>query len=195
MDIKTLFSSSLARSELTVDREPLLAYVDQLKSQSPGVCVSNEGGWQSHVIRDSPELAPLIEAITGELNELHLALGFKPEYQQRVGDIWINVNGAGDYNKPHLHPGAFFSGVYYLQAEDYAGALELMNPVTEHQYTIPHGVTAKVNHYNNSTEWVTPKPGLLAIFSPWLLHYVQPNHSGYDRISLAFNSYIEPRAD
>jgi uncharacterized protein (TIGR02466 family) len=190
MDIQPLFASVLAQTELDLDREPIIDLAYRLKEQGPGVCVSNEGGWQSSLVTQEPEMAPVIAQLTGLLNELYLDLGFKSEYQQTIRDIWININGAGDYNKPHTHPGAFFSGVYYLQAEEWAGALELVNPVTEHRYTIPHGLADQANHWTEGVKWVVPKPGLVAIFSPWLLHYVQPNHSGHDRISVAFNSYV-----
>ena len=31
-----------------------------------------------------------------------------------LGNMWANVNYPGGYNRPHLHPNALFSGVYWI---------------------------------------------------------------------------------
>jgi uncharacterized protein (TIGR02466 family) len=191
MSIQQTFSSIVYRDKLEVDNRAITDYCYHLQETSKGVYASNEGGWQSELINDEAELLhPLLVEITNRLNQLHIELGFKDTLRQQIGECWININGPGDFNKPHVHPGAFFSGVYYVKAGEFAGALELMNPITAHQYTIPVGVTENVNGYNSGVSWVQPEVGGLVIFSPWLQHHVQPNRSNTDRISIAFNSYL-----
>ena len=31
-----------------------------------------------------------------------------------IGDCWININKGNNFNRPHVHPGAILSAVFYL---------------------------------------------------------------------------------
>jgi uncharacterized protein (TIGR02466 family) len=194
MPIQSIFSNFLSINELDIDNASIEQYCLDLKKQSKGLLVSNEGGWHSEYLNTSaPQLKPLFDAIQIRLNDLHKQLGFKDNHYQVIQAAWANINQDNTFNKPHSHPGSFFSGCYYIKAEPQAGDIEFLNPLVAHPYTIPTEVVEEYNFYN-SEKWRHPaEAGKLLIFPPWLLHYTQPNHSGHDRISIAFNSQIIAR--
>jgi uncharacterized protein (TIGR02466 family) len=96
------------------------------------------------------------------------------------------VNPSGAYNAPHDHLGAFWSGTYYVSVPEsgdrQAGAIEFLSP---HKPLPALGafkapITADKLH-------VRPKPGMVLIFPATLVHWVHPNDSKDDRVTIAFN--------
>ena len=109
--------------------------------------------------------------------------------------MWANINRSGHGNEFHSHPGAYWSGVYYVDDGGIAadpslgGALEFMDPrgtgprmLAPHLgFVMPGIVSVGIN------EMVQPKVGRMVIFPAWLLHQVRPYHGTAQRVSIAFN--------
>ena len=188
--LKPIFSSFIYSVKLDIDNLDLETKCYELEKTTHGILASNEGGWQSPATVNSTGFENLFSEIRKHSNYIHNELGFKQNLKQEVGNYWININRDKDSNNPHAHPGAFFSGVYYIKASPQAGAITFMHPVATHPYTIPYGVNERETGYNISSYIEQPEPGKLVIFPSWLIHYVQPNRSGQDRISLAFNTIL-----
>ena len=190
--LQPIFSSFIYSDNLDIDNTALEKACYQQEQNGPGVFSSNEGGWQSTSAYNNTnvDFKELISEIRIRCNQLHKDLGFAENKKQEIGNFWININRDKDSNNPHSHPGAFFSGVYYVKANPRAGAITLMHPVATHAYAIPYGVNSHPTSYNASNWIEESEAGKLIIFPPWVVHYVQPNRSGSDRISIAFNSYM-----
>jgi uncharacterized protein (TIGR02466 family) len=190
--LQPIFSSFIYSDKLDIDNNVLEKVCYQEEQKDSGVFASNEGGWQSKSTYSdvNANFKELISQIRIRCNQLHKDLGFTENKKQEIGNFWININRDKDSNNPHSHPGAFFSGVYYVKAAPRAGAITLMHPVASHAYAIPYGVNSHTTSYNCSNWTEESEAGKLIIFPPWVVHYVQPNRSGSDRISIAFNSYM-----
>ena len=190
--LQPIFSSFIYSDKLDIDNNALEKVCYQEEQKDSGVFASNEGGWQSVTTYNNStgDFKELISEIRIRCNQLHKDLGFVENKKQEIGNFWININRDKDSNNPHSHPGAFFSGVYYVKAKPRAGAITLMHPVSSHAYTIPYGVNSHPTSYNLSNWTEEPESGKLIIFPPWVVHYVQPNRSDDDRISIAFNSHM-----
>jgi uncharacterized protein (TIGR02466 family) len=190
--LQPIFSSFIYSDKLDIDNNALEKVCYQKEQKDSGVFASNEGGWQSVTTYNNSagDFKELISEITIRCNQLHKDLGFVENKKQEIGNFWININRDKDSNNPHSHPGAFFSGVYYVKAKPRAGAITLMHPVSSHAYAIPYGVNSHPTSYNLSNWTEEPEAGKLIIFPPWVVHYVQPNRSDDDRISIAFNSHM-----
>lgn len=133
---------------------------------------------------------PLIENLSDRFNVLHRELGLSNTTEQVVSEYWININLNEKISFPHSHPNRLFSAVYYVKAEKDCGDLIFMNPNKVACQNISDDCIIEYNFYN-ATHWkVTPEKNLLIIFPSWLEHYVKPNLSNVDRISIAFNSRI-----
>ncbi|CAE7733022.1 unnamed protein product, partial [Symbiodinium microadriaticum] len=116
------------------------------------------------------------------------------ELQLDLLGLWANVNGRGNSNVAHIHPG-LLSGVLYLQAGADQGATLC--------FTDPRGATAGEegrldgDHIANDCNALEAFAGLvglqglrageLLIFPSWLQHHVPPHVGTEPRISLSFN--------
>jgi uncharacterized protein (TIGR02466 family) len=170
------------------------------RSTARGVRYSNVGGWHSE---------PDFEAWSGDvgkkltgmvIDQVNRAtqdyLRTMRASQRRIVwriTLWANVNEAGDYNRSHTHPGATWSGVYYVDAGDEppetseTGTLVLHHPNLAAAGWFFPDVTPQA-HY------VRPRAGLMLLFPAYLAHEVRPYTGQRPRISVAFNAKIEPDA-
>lgn len=97
-------------------------------------------------------------------------------------DAWGTILHRGGHQMPHIHPGGFVSGVFYVElpppgsggAE--AGWLELGG--------LPYEVSAS---YQPWTERVEPTPGRMVLFPSWMPHSTVPFDAEQRRVSLAFD--------
>jgi uncharacterized protein (TIGR02466 family) len=103
-------------------------------------------------------------------------------------DGWANILGPGDYNGPHNHPNATWSGVYYLtgvpgaaRSPNLAGKIEFFDPRPA------AGMVYAVDSMLQRRCLFTPRPGCMLVFPSWLQHMVHPHDGAGDRRSIAFN--------
>jgi|TARA_R100001530_G_scaffold42788_1_gene32576 uncharacterized protein (TIGR02466 family) len=196
-ETKIIFGTPLATQNIDNKKliKELLSYVKKLrKKDRKGRVISNVGGWQSKDLnlRDKP-LVNLFTWINNSLTEFSQKYEF---YQKRpfIENIWANVNGYKDSNQQHTHMGARspdFSSVLYLAIKD--GSIHFRNPDPYIQM-MPAMSYLKPQFWNpcNSYEYyVTPLPGDLLIFPASIFHWVGPNMSKEDRITLSFNWSIK----
>jgi len=103
---------------------------------------------------------------------------------------WINVNGPGDFNVLHCHPGCFLSAVYYVKVPREMKGGEIV-------FRDPRGpAVAMYETPGIDLPWVgagtgipfTPTTGQLLLFPSWLEHRVEPFEGTGERISIAFNA-------
>lgn len=182
--------------------EALKEEIHRNRARNPaGVRHSNSGGWQSSADfnRWHGEGAMALTAFAKEL-ACELTAVYHPEHGLVVPDFewrinaWANVNQAGDSNAQHAHPGAFWSGVYWVDD----GAEDGRIPGGELQFLDPRGVMPSL--YNPElkiriagclsaglTTSIAPESGSLVMFPSWLLHSVSPFTGSRPRISVAFN--------
>ena len=95
----------------------------RLREEDEGVSKSNRGGWHSkgNLFADP---APSIRNLKTAAEEAVFAATRKltskvePETFRLKLFAWMNINPPGGFNAPHTHPGAHWSGVYYVSQPD-----------------------------------------------------------------------------
>lgn len=87
---------------------------------------------------------------------------------------WINVKAPGESIELHAHPDSTFAATYYIQAEDTAGDLVLIDTRDFVEGTGP----AKEKH-------IAPVAGKLVFFPAYVLHRIEENKSNKLRVSLS----------
>ena len=100
-------------------------------------------------------------------------------------DFWFNIAGDGGYQEYHQHSDSHFSVVYYVNAEENCGDI-----VFKSVESLIDMFPLPVSNYNLAsykTCFYKPKKSTILIFRSNLLHMVEKNHSGKDRISIAMN--------
>ena len=189
-----LFSSPLIRFKLqdcAVLNAALLMEGERLRAKSTGVSKSNRGGWHSegNLFDDD---APSIQRVRDAAQEAVLELTRKMNENFNHEDFnlklfaWMNANPAGGYNAPHTHPGAHWSGVYYVAQpnveEGSSGMIEFLDPRSDLQHWKILGASAF-----QQKRTFRPSVGELIVFPSYLMHWVHPNQTDEERVTIAFN--------
>ena len=146
-------------------RAALARVIFEREARSPGLRVSNVGGWHSH-----PDLLTWPDAPNQELRErIRIGAAAVGAEELRV-QAWASVLRDGAYQVAHRHGEAVWSGVYYVDAGDGAGG------------TITFARGAASCRF-------TPRDGLMLIFPGSLLHSVEAYDGTSARIAVAFNLF------
>jgi uncharacterized protein (TIGR02466 family) len=199
--VKGLFATPVAAVELpradTLNAE-LERIILQRRAETPSVQASNAGGWHSD--RDilawgGAPIATVLDVARGVATQLTADRDGKPVQPAWTVQAWANVNGPGDGNICHYHPGAFWSGTYYVAdggcANDpsLGGEFEMLDPRGPGPGMYAPGLkfAGEDGTSVGSGETIRPRPGLLFIFPSWLCHQVRPYRGTGLRISVAFN--------
>ena len=112
-----------------------------------------------------------------------------------LGDLAMRMTGwsvilrQGNVSKPHTHPGAQLSGVYYVstpQDQNDGGELVLADP------RIRATVAPLVGQKSNAL--FPPRAGATILFPSFLEHYVLPFKGSGERISIAYNIVLSPKS-
>jgi uncharacterized protein (TIGR02466 family) len=183
------FFSSLFSFWLPTDvSSSMVDHVRYLQKNDSGVNKSNVGGWHSSTFEevDSKITGELFDMITPAVSEIYkrMAISKTPS----LSNYWYNVNGVGDYNLQHIHPGSFISGCVYFKVPKDSGTIRIYRPdnlrlVLEHELS-------ENNEYNYPFWEYTPSDNFCVLFPSWMEHAVMQNKTKEecaDRISLAFN--------
>ena len=156
------------------------------KDDPKGVSKTNVNGWHSTTDMNRKEE---YNVLTKELFNMQFEI-FKKEYlidKPVLGNMWANINYKGGFNRPHLHPNALFSGVYWIKAPEKSGNLMIYEPRPGVHTIMPNRKKGKLPSELWREIHYTPQAGTIVMFPAWLWHEVRPNESNDTRISVSFN--------
>jgi uncharacterized protein (TIGR02466 family) len=167
--------------------ERLMEYSYAARAADPtGHAVSGRGGWQSHTdMRSRPELRSLIRFIDETIGRVKVYLDIVDGFELHVSSMWININGKGSYNTPHIHGNTFFGGVYYVKTHPGCGQIQFQESSNIREYHCPP--YARITPRNCFVQQCAAEAGRLCIFPAYLPHQVTENTTDEERISIAFN--------
>ena len=158
----------------------------QWSQQDKGVSKTNAGGWHSETdMNKKEEYNPLVKELFNMQHEIYQKekLDMKPV----IGNMWANINFPGGFNRPHLHPNALFSGVYWVKVPPQSGNFMVYDPRTGVQVTMPNRKKGALPSELWREVHYEPVAGRCIMFPAWLWHEVKPNESNDIRISVSFN--------
>jgi uncharacterized protein (TIGR02466 family) len=173
----------------------LLVEIAARRNVEPDRANRNRVGWQSqHDLFDRTE--PAHAELVGHVRQA--LLDAVKKMSSEIGEVqfgfngWVNVNPPGGYIGPHSHPNALLSGSYYVDVpgdDDAAGGLiEFVSP---HAVTLLGGLIKSPMLLDKRR--MRPKPGTFLIFLGTQMHWVQPNRTEEERVSVAFNLAVSRR--
>ena len=167
-----------------VDNKKIIKEVYKLQNKYSSVKKSNFGGWQSPSEWEEEDLKNTeILNLLKEINKKIQEVSIKWDVKLFLENFWININKKNDFNTFHIHPFCTFSGVYYIQTNNDCGKIVFKR--SDNQDFILD--SDKNNKYRFGSYSFKPKNNMLIFFPSNITHYVEPNLSSKDRISLAFN--------
>ena len=201
INIRGLFATPVAAVELpdaAARNAELRRIILDRRVSHPSVQASNAGGWHSD--RDILDwggagMAEVIAAAKQVANRMTADRAGQPLHPNWSVQAWANVNGPGDGNIAHYHPGSFWSGTYYVDdggcADDpsLGGEFEMMDPrgPGPGMYAPALKFAGEDGASVGAGEMIRPRPGLLFLFPSFLFHQVRPYRGQNLRISIAFN--------
>jgi uncharacterized protein (TIGR02466 family) len=172
----------------------LVAEIGERRKNEPGVERSNRYGWHSKL--DFFERAePAHAELAGEIQAMVAAVTAKlapdlPAAMRTVHEGWINVSPTHAMNSPHDHPGSFWSGTYYVhvaepedETDRLSGAIEFIDP----RGSIGSNARLETS-FTRGRFTARPMAGTCFIWPSFVRHWVHPNRSAEDRVTIAFNS-------
>lgn len=201
--IEPLFLSPLVVFEVE-DSGPLNArLVEEIgarRAAEPTLNRSNRLGWHSEADFFRRQ-EPAHRELARQLQEMVVAATRRVAPKADLGPVefacdgWINVNPANAYNAPHDHSGALWSGCYYVAVpgpgadNPDGGAIEFLSPNPSSPFAglLPSPMTIDKLK-------VQPKAGQALLFPGTLRHWVHPQGSSEDRVTIAFNAVIRRAA-
>lgn len=179
-----LFPTPLMRFEIAdaaTLNQTLLEEIASRRAAEGGISRSNRKGWHSAsdlFERKEPAQAALAKMLIGMMAQSTHNVAPAADYAniELIANGWINVNPSGAYNAPHDHPGAFWSGSYYIQVPDdtegNGGAIEFLSP---HKPLPSLGILK--SRITADKFRFRPKPGTVLIFPASITHWVHPNEA------------------
>lgn len=199
--VKGLFATPVAAVEMPgAERlNPLLVEtILKRRAGNGSVQASNAGGWHSDreiLTWGGEPIRQILDIAKGVATRLTADRDGKPLQPVWTVQAWANVNGPGDSNICHYHPGSVWSGTYYVEdggcASDpnLGGEFEMLDPrgPGPGMYAPSLKFAGEDGASVGSAETIRPRPGLLFIFPSWLYHQVRPYRGTGLRISIAFN--------
>ncbi len=200
---KGMFPTPLISARLVGHRAldaALAATILAREQAERGLRVSNQGGWHSaefaswcgsagHAVLDAAR------ALVEHMTVMRRGDALVPAAVGWVATAWANVNRLGHGNRAHAHPGAYWSGIYWVDDGGVSGdparggMLELADP----RGILPSMVAPQLRcaipatHGDGEGETVMPEAGTMVLFPSWLVHSVAPYAGPGARISVAFN--------
>lgn len=126
--------------------------------------------------------------------------GFGPERMNQLllrSHTWFHITRRGGRFDFHNHPMASWSGVYCVDPGDpvpgdpESGALTFVNPLGIANMFADPANTQLRRPYALGNLAYPMTPGRLVLFPSWLQHYVQPYAGERERITVAFNCWVE----
>lgn len=174
--------------------EALMAEGERLRGSSPGVLKSNRGGWHSegNLFDDPAEpIQTLRRAALLSVMEATRSVTSKVDPGNLDTKIfaWMNMNPTGGFNAPHTHPGAHWSGVYYVRQPKVetgnSGMIEFLDPRSD----LPSWRILQAKAFRPKRK-IRPEAGEIVIFPSYLVHWVYPNEAGGERVTIAFNATL-----
>ena len=190
-----LFSTPVFRFDVDDHQalnDALMAEGRRLHAKDEGASKSNRGGWHSSGNLFDQDAA-CIKTLRSAAEDAVMAATRKitSKVDPKKFDLklfgWMNSNPPGGFNAPHTHPGAHWSGVYYVSQPAVetgtSGMIEFLDPRTD----LPHWRLLKAPAFSMKKKF-RPAAGEMILFPSYLVHWVYPNEADEERVSIAFNA-------
>jgi len=164
------------------------------KRDLKGIVRSNSLGWHSAVdMHQRKEYHGLLKEMFTMQEEIYQLEGYHKDTEAYCDNMWGNINYKYSHNKNHVHPGAQWSGVYYIKTPPNCGQIWFTDPCGQRHIDIPIFADKKnkPKHQWREVHYEAIE-GRLIMFPAWLTHEVAQNMcdlKGEDgwRVSVSFN--------
>jgi uncharacterized protein (TIGR02466 family) len=142
---------------------------------------------------------PAVRWLEGQINQTATAFLRQAGIERKLSwtlFAWYNINRYGDHHAPHTHPRSYLSGTYYVRmppapadgddARNRQACISFYDPRTAaNMVTVGSEPDARAAHV------VRPSAGTLLMWPSPLQHYVHPNLSEEQRVTISYNLIMD----
>jgi len=177
-----LWPTVVMQSSFAENLEQTKTEIYRLTAIPTDIKKSNYGGWQSDVnLHENAVFKPLCDHIGALCAQVFKVKGAK------LHQMWACINKKHDQNLIHSHTNNYnLSGVYYVSVPADSGDIVFRDPRPG-----ANQAPCRLFKDDGDSEYFTPSDGLIILFPSYLEHFVLPNRSDSDRISMSFNLTLE----
>lgn len=207
--IKGLFATPVAAVDIpdaAALNADLAARILKRRDETPSVQASNAGGWHSDrelAVWGGEPANTILDIAKGVATKMTSDRNGNPVTPAWTINAWANVNGNGEGNICHYHPGSMWSGTYYVADggcatdESLGGEFEMLDPrgAGPGMYAPTLRFSGADGASAGSAERLRPRAGMMLIFPSWLFHQVRPYRGTDLRISIAFNLGVSAKPE
>jgi len=146
------------------------------------------GNGTSHnvLLLNNPAFAR-IKKLCLEHAQIYYTEVMKYDYKLHMTNSWLNVTQENQAHDLHNHNNSVLSGVLYIKAKDSTPSITFsrLHPPMLLNFTSTEPTFA------NTLEWELPvEDNCIVIFPSQCFHYVKKNTTVNERISIAFNTFV-----
>ena len=186
-NIKNIFSVPIFNTYLNTNTTKLIEMAYEEKELNPeGRHKSNQGGYQTEELNYN-KYKFLFDEINPHVIDYYKLFKFK-KAELFLSSFWTNISKYKDFNGSHCHSTSTISGVLYLKTPETpkCGKIVFEHPYSGMDFFI-NGADVGDDSCVYSIYYYNPNENLFLLFPSWLKHYVEPNQTKEDRISMSFN--------
>ena len=164
------------------ENEKYKNFLIDLSKKTSGKVRSNRGGWQSDTDLWNQEVFKSLLEKTTSITQSIIENISTNKPKQVIRSMWANINPKGGGNFTHVHPSGWMSGVYYIQLPKDNNVITFEDPRPARMMDFQRSCLVSDEYFSHHVE-----VGDLILFPSWLPHFVLPNTSDENRISISFN--------
>lgn len=165
-----------------IENQKYKDFLLDLSKKNPGTTRSNRGGWQSDTLLWKEETFKSLLEKTVHITQSIIGDISSNQPEMVIRSMWGNINPKGGMNFTHVHPSGWLSGVYYIQLPEGTNQITFEDPRPARMMDFQRSCLVNDEYFAHN-----PKVGELLLFPSWLPHFVPPNTSDENRISISFN--------
>lgn len=204
MELIELFATPVWVGELdNIDNKKLEDYCNLLRQRNPEKRDANKYRknptglkWRSwYLVKEEydecQELYNLTNSISYNVNECFKTFNPNKTVNLVLSNSWINIISPGEYVAPHVHPASCLLVTYYVKTPNRCGNIVFINSNYTITWNYPTGLYAERSKYTDQMRSIEVSAGGYVIAPAHAQHYVEPNDSDEDRISIVLNYTIK----
>jgi|TARA_B110000977_G_C10907215_1_gene427728 uncharacterized protein (TIGR02466 family) len=183
-DLYPLFPTVIAKKSIAVEFT-----TDEINSlYSTDIFLQNLGNGLSfnEFLLNDPKFKRLKQLCLDHAQEYFTDI-MKYDYDLHMTNSWLNVTQSGQEHMLHNHTNSMVSGVLYLKTSDSTPSISFNNLSPAFLLNLK----PEEHTMFNSMEWELPvEDNCIVLFPSQCFHYVKKNTSNNERVSIAFNTFV-----
>ena len=150
-----------------------------------------EGGWTSFFtqmdISTITGMNDVAQAAVGVSGAMIRELKLNADPAKATLQMWVSVMRKGGFHGIHSHAGSVISGTFYVQCDDKAAPLALMNPTRHFRNHETRPEPQDMGPFTSEQMLIKPEAGQMIVWPSWLEHHVLRHNDDRPRIAISFN--------